>query len=119
MGSNDRPGDGDAAELHRIVRTEGALMYLAHPSRRYGTLPPDDLTAVFDRSRLRTARRECYRTITRCRWRGTMRLPGIGGSDAHSAREIGTCATRFTTPVVDEPSFLSALRSGAYAAERV
>ena len=35
-------------ELYRIVRDAGALMFLAHPSRRYGSLPPDDLSSVFD-----------------------------------------------------------------------
>jgi hypothetical protein len=48
-----------------------------------------------------------------------MRLPGIGGSDSHSVREVGVCATEFSDPIGDEGSFLAALRSGAYRARRV
>jgi len=44
------------------------------------------------------------------------RLPGIGGSDAHSAAEVGRAATRFATNVTDAASLLAALRSGAYEA---
>ena len=50
---------------------------------------------------------------------GNTRLPGIGGSDAHSVREVGICATEFSDQINDEPSFLDALRSGAYHARRV
>jgi hypothetical protein len=48
-----------------------------------------------------------------------LRLPGIGGSDAHSAREVAICATEFSQDVTDELSFLAALRAGAYRARRV
>jgi hypothetical protein len=49
----------------------------------------------------------------------TCALPGIGGSDAHSVREVGVCATEFSAPVHDEATFVAALRSGAYRARRV
>jgi hypothetical protein len=45
-------------------------------------------------------------------------LPGIGGSDAHSAREVGVCATEFAAAVAEEAAFLEALRAGAYRARR-
>ncbi len=47
------------------------------------------------------------------------RLPGIGGSDAHTATEVGRGATRFDGPVSDEASLVAALRSGRYAAEHI
>jgi hypothetical protein len=50
---------------------------------------------------------------------GSLRLPGIGGSDAHSVREVGVCATEFEAEVRDEGGFLEALRSGRYRARRV
>jgi hypothetical protein len=118
LGRHD-PAMATLSELHRIVRAEGALMYLAHPSRRYGTLPPADLTSVFDSVEAQNGTEGVLQNDNAESLARTMSLPGIGGSDAHSVREIGTCATRFTTPVVDEPSFFSALRSGAYAAARV
>ncbi|MDZ7728573.1 MAG: PHP-associated domain-containing protein [Dehalococcoidia bacterium] len=44
------------------------------------------------------------------------RLPGIGGSDCHSAAEVGRAATQFHVPVTDQATFMAALRSGAYEA---
>jgi predicted metal-dependent phosphoesterase TrpH len=105
--------------LHRTVRREGALMYLAHPGRRYGTLPPDDLAAYFDSVETQNGTEGALQNENAARLARSLQLPGIGGSDAHSAREVGTCATRFDDVVRDEASFLAALRAGAYAAVRV
>jgi len=107
------------ASLHRIVRAEGALMFLAHPSRRYGALPPDDLASYFDSIEVQNASEGVLENDNAAQMARSLRLPGIGGSDAHSAREVGICATRFEADVRDEASFLVALRSGAYRAERV
>ena len=105
--------------LRRIVRNEGGLMYLAHPSRRYGTLPPDDLAAWFDSVESQNGTEGLLQNDNAGALARGMRLPGIGGSDAHSAREVGVCATEFTAPIGDERTFLEALKSGAYRARRV
>jgi predicted metal-dependent phosphoesterase TrpH len=105
--------------LHRIVRAEHGLMYLAHPSRRYGTLPPDDLSAYFDSVESQNGTEGMLQNDNAAQLARGLRLPGIGGSDAHSAREVGVCATDFDAAVSDEASFLAALRSGAYTARRV
>jgi predicted metal-dependent phosphoesterase TrpH len=105
--------------LHRIVRDEGGLMFLAHPSRRYGTLPPDDLAAYFDSVESQNGTEGMLQNDNAGQLARGMRLPGIGGSDAHSAREVGVCATEFEADVRDEASLLDALRSGAYRARRV
>jgi predicted metal-dependent phosphoesterase TrpH len=47
------------------------------------------------------------------------RLPGIGGSDAHTAAEVGRAATRFDAPITGEVSLLAALWSGKYEASYV
>lgn len=107
------------AELHRIVRAEGGLMFLAHPSRRYGTLPPDDLAAYFDSVESHNGTEGMLQNDHAVRLARAMPLPGIGGSDAHSAREAGVCATRFNSAICDEAAFLAALRAGAYTAQRV
>lgn len=107
------------AELRRIVRAEGGLMFLAHPSRRYGTLPPEDLAAHFDSVESHNGTEGMLQNDHAARIAKSMRLPGIGGSDAHSAREAGVCATRFDAAVRDERAFFDALRAGAYAAQRV
>jgi hypothetical protein len=107
------------SELHRIVRSEGGLMYLAHPGRRYGTLPPDDLAAFFDSVEAQNGTEGMLQNDNAGRLAASLPLPGIGGSDAHSAREVAVCATEFDAPISDEPSFLAALRSGAYRSRRV
>ena len=106
-------------ELHGIVRGEGALMYLAHPSRRYGTLPPDDLSAVFDSVEEQNGTEGMLQNDNAARLARGLRLPGIGGSDSHSVREVGVCATEFSAGVSDEASFIAALRAGEYRARRV
>jgi hypothetical protein len=113
------PAMAQLAELHRIVRGEGGLMYLAHPSRRYGTLPPDDLGALFDSVETQNGSEGALQNDNASRMAASLRLPGIGGSDAHSAREVGVCATEFEADVQDEAGFLAALRAGAYRARRV
>ncbi len=107
------------ATLHRLVRAEGALMYLAHPSRRYGTLPPGDLSACFDSVEVHNGTEGVLQNDNAARLARGLALPGIGGSDAHAVREVGICATEFDDDVRDESSFLAALRAGAYRARRV
>jgi hypothetical protein len=113
------PAMATLAELHRIVRAEGGLMFLAHPSRRYGSLPPDDLSAVFDSVEVHNGTEGMLQNDNAAGLARGLRLPGIGGSDAHSVREVGVCATEFSAPVMDEGSFVAALRAGAYRARRV
>jgi predicted metal-dependent phosphoesterase TrpH len=113
------PSMAQLAELHRIVLSEGGLMYLAHPSRRYGTLPPDDLGSMFDSVEAHNGTEGMLQNDNAARMAASLRLPGIGGSDAHSAREAGVCATEFDAPIGDDATFLAALRAGAYRARRV
>ncbi len=105
--------------LHRIVRAEGGLMYLAHPSRRYGALPPADLASVFDSVEVHNGTEGMLQNDNAHTLARGLALPGIGGSDCHAVREVGVCATEFEDDVRDEASFLRALRSGRYAARRV
>ncbi len=103
-------------ELHRIVGAAGGLMFLAHPSRRYGSLPPDDLATVFDSVETQNGTEGMLQNDNALELARGLWLPGIGGSDAHSVRELGICATEFDAVVRDEASFLAALRGGAYRA---
>ncbi len=106
-------------ELRRLVRDQGALMFLAHPSRKYGTLPPDDLADYFDSVEAHNGTEGMLQNDHAVRLAAGMPLPGIGGSDAHSVREVGVCATEFEADLPDEESFIAALRAGAYRARRV
>jgi predicted metal-dependent phosphoesterase TrpH len=107
------------SELHRMVRAEGALMFLAHPSRRYGSLPPDDLASVFDSVEVHNGTEGMLQNDNAALLARDLTLPGIGGSDCHAVREVGVCATEFNDDVRSEAEFLRALRSGRYAARRV
>jgi predicted metal-dependent phosphoesterase TrpH len=106
-------------ELHRIVRIEGGMMYLAHPGRRYGRLPPADLASIFDSVEAHNGTEGMLQNDNASRLAASMPLPGIGGSDAHSVREVGVCATEFEEHIRSEADFLQALRRGAYRARPV
>jgi predicted metal-dependent phosphoesterase TrpH len=105
--------------LRQIAAEEGALMFLAHPSRKYGTLPPADLSAYFDSVEAHNGTEGMLQNDHALRLAQGLRVPGIGGSDAHSVREVGVCATQFDTEIRDEESFLKGLRAGAYVPVRV
>ena len=42
-------------------------------------------------------------------------LPGIGGSDAHEASEVGSYATRFRDSIADEKDLIDMLKSGEFS----
>jgi predicted metal-dependent phosphoesterase TrpH len=113
------PEMASLATLRRCADAEGALMYLAHPSRRYGSLPPADLASTFDSVEVENGSEGLLQNDNAAQLARGLRLPGIGGSDAHSAREVGVCATRFDGAISGEAEFLAALRAGSYRAVRV
>ena len=117
--SHHDPAMATLHELHRIVRAEGGLMFLAHPGRRYGTLPPADLTAYFDSVEAQNGTEGMLQNDAAASLARNMRLPGIGGSDSHSVREVGVCATRFDQTFETEDAFIDALCSSAYTALRI
>lgn len=112
-------GMSTLGDLHEAVRDAGALMYLAHPGRAYGTMLPDDLPSYFDSVEAQNGTEGMLQNDHAAHLARGMRLPGIGGSDSHSVREVGICATEFDGRFHDERSFLEALRTGRYRARRV
>jgi predicted metal-dependent phosphoesterase TrpH len=117
--SGHDPAMATLDELHRIVRAERGLMFLAHPSRRYGTLPPSDLAAYFDSVESQNGTEGMLQNDAAASLARNLPLPGIGGSDCHSVREVGVCATRFDDAIRDEAAFVDALRGGRYHAVRL
>ncbi len=117
--SAHRPEMATLAELRAIVRAERAMMFLAHPSRKYGSLLPDDLGVYFDSVEAQNGTEGVLQNTDATRLAAGLSLPGIGGSDAHSVREVGVCATKFDGIVRNEDDLLLALRSGAFSAVKL
>ena len=111
-----------APEMARVERLkaladrEGAVLVLAHPSRRYGAVPEANPALWFHAFETENGTEGLLQNETAARLARALPLPGTGGSDAHAVREVGTAATRFERPVRDERDFLEELRAGRYIA---
>lgn len=105
-----------AASVFAAAQLTQGLLFLAHPARD-GLLRVTHETVEFFESveSLNGSDTRLQNMAAAGLARG-FRLPGIGGSDAHSAAEVGRGATRFSTAVTDILSLLKALRSGEYEA---
>ncbi len=102
--------------LKAIADAEGAILVLAHPSRRYGALPEADPARWFHTFEVENGTEGRLQNETAARLARGLALPGTGGSDAHAVREVGTAATLFERPVRTEREFLDELRAGRYRA---
>jgi predicted metal-dependent phosphoesterase TrpH len=115
-------------KLREIVSGVGGFMIAAHPLKGYRVFNPADLNLM----PAQAAQRPMMRHIDaieifngKCNDRengqatevaGILNLPATGGSDAHSAAEIGLCVTHFEDNISEIPEFLTALKSGRYKA---
>lgn len=105
-----------AAAARQHADVHDALLVLAHPARD-GLLRVDGTTlATADAVECANGSDSRLQNMAAAGIGRSFRLPGTGGSDAHSPAEVGRAATRFDAPVRDTPSLLAALRAGAYAA---
>jgi predicted metal-dependent phosphoesterase TrpH len=103
--------------LREVARREGALLFLAHPSRRHKPLPQGmGLADLFDSLETINGTQSEPQNRSAARLAASLRLPGIGGSDAHAVSEVGACATRFEREVRTEEDLLRELRAGRYQA---
>ncbi len=94
----------------------GGLLFLAHPARD-GLLRVNRQTVEYFASveAINGSDSRLQNMAASGLARG-FRLPGIGGSDAHTPAEVGRAATRFEDPIEDEQSLVEALLSGRYEA---
>jgi predicted metal-dependent phosphoesterase TrpH len=113
-----RPEMATLARLRELAHDDGALIYLAHPGRSYGASALD-IPALFDSVEAQNGTEGPLQNDNATAVARSCRLPGIGGSDAHSVREVAVCATEFEANIDSEATFIEALRSGAYRARRV
>jgi predicted metal-dependent phosphoesterase TrpH len=115
--SSWRRGLGTLRDLEAFVREQGGLMFLAHPSRRYGRPAEGEVLAAFDSLEIANASEGALQNVNAAALARACRLPGIGGSDAHTAREVGLAATRLAKPVTSEEELVKELRKGRHLVE--
>lgn len=96
--------------LREHVLAEGALMFLAHPSRRYGRTVTGSFADAFDSLEVTNASEGTLQNSSAAQLARLCRLPGIGGSDAHSTREVGGAFTVLSSGVLTEEDLVAELR---------
>ncbi len=94
----------------------GALLYLAHPARDGLLRVSRETVDFFESVEAINGSDSRLQNLAATGLAHGFRLPGIGGSDAHTPTEVGRAATRFSVPVTDEASLVAALRAGQYEA---
>jgi hypothetical protein len=94
----------------------GGLLFLAHPARDGLLRVTADTVEIFESVEAVNGSDSRLQNLAATGLARGFRLPGIGGSDAHTTAEAGRAATRFDGHITDEESLLAALRSGQYEA---
>lgn len=102
--------------LRRRADEDGALLYMSHPVRSSQLRKPAALEDSLDSLEVCNGSEGVLANETAQGMATSFRLPGIGGSDAHSAREVGTCATEFENHVRSMDDLIRELRAGRYRA---
>ncbi len=111
-----QPAFAQAATAFAAARDAGALLFLAHPARD-GALRIDASTvAMFESVEELNGSDSRLQNLSAGGIARTFRLPGIGGSDAHSPAEVGRAATQFDDRISTDSDLLAALRAGRYRA---
>ncbi len=105
-----------AARVFEAAKESGGLLYLAHPARDGLLRVNADTVTFFESVEAINGSDTRLQNLAATGLASGFRLPGIAGSDCHTASEVARAATRFTVPVTDNASLLAALKSGAYEA---
>jgi hypothetical protein len=109
-------------ELLQMAEEDGALIVPAHPTRGWDQKHPHQhvfprelvgkVAAIETLNGANTERSNLW-AVQVARELG---LPGLGGSDAHSAWQLGKCVTVFENWIEDEKQLLEELREGRFYA---
>ncbi len=105
-----------ASEAFAAAHANGGLLYLAHPARDGLLRVTHETVEFFESVEAVNGSDSRLQSLAATGLARGFRLPGLGGSDAHTATEVGRAATRFEVPISDENSLVAALRSGRYEA---
>ena len=105
----------DVYRLAHIVEQEDGAMVLAHPWRDNDGVPGwPDISELFDAVEVING---CDSKVSSAYWVYMVSAMGIcttGGSDAHSAGAVGSCATKFETVIRNDLELVRALKSCKY-----
>ncbi len=105
----------EAPELLRLVDEGGGVAVAAHPFRRGRKtreyLIREGLCNIVEGINGRNTAGENRRTAA---WRDNYAVGLVGGSDAHSAVELGRSTTVFSMPIQSSADMVKALKSGEF-----
>ena len=107
---------GSAAAAFAAAQQAAALLFLAHPARDGLLKVSHDTVTFFESVEALNGSDSRLQNMAASSLARGFRLPGVGGSDAHTAAEVGRVATRFEADLTDNASLVAALRSGRYEA---
>jgi hypothetical protein len=112
-------------DLRRLADEQGGLMIAAHPFRCYSqpglTMDVDEAAAspVFgwvDAVEVFNGTSPPREVEFGCAVLERLRLPGVGGSDAHSPLNVGRCYTQFEREVASVEELVAELKAGRFQA---
>lgn len=104
-------------QLRQSAQEARALLYLAHPARGgQPALPAARLRDCFDGVEAVNGSDTVLQNMAAAARGLVLRLPGIGGGDAHAGFEVGRAATRFDHAIGSQADLLHELRAGRYEA---
>ena len=129
-----RPEIRSAAELHRYVLDQGGLMIAAHPFRH--AFDPVSYAWKAHKQAEVTVEAACRNPVFElvdavevlngactdkeneftAQVAAALGLPGVGGSDAHYAEDLGRAVTLVNEPVRNERELIAAIRAGGVRA---
>lgn len=115
----DEPLPITASAAADAAARSGALVYLAHPARDGLLRLTPEMHGWFSGVETANGSDSAVRDSGARGLAAAFALPGIGGSDAHTAAEAGSAATRLPRLPRDTADLLALLRAGDYEAVRL
>jgi predicted metal-dependent phosphoesterase TrpH len=103
-----------AAEVSAAAERRGGVLFLAHPARDGLLRVTSETVRYFASVESANGSDTRLQNLAAAGLAKGFRLPGIGGSDAHTADEVGRAATRFGQRIASDADLLAALQSGGY-----
>ena len=105
-----------AREVFAASEAAGGVLFLAHPARDGLLRVNHETVEYFASVEAINGSDSRLQNMAATGLAKGFRLPGIGGSDAHTTDEVARAATRFETTITTGAELLSALKSGHYEA---